>query len=297
MNTNEIVQELRDQGYSLIEDYLTGERLDEAVGAIREIFPDPYAPGVTDEQVKEARHAVPFPFQDNSLNAIPFDQKLLDVARTLFESHNARMTSCFVQAKYGKRYGPSQDQALHNDAWDITSMLYPRPEGPYQRLFGILYLTDVEEGTGPTKVVGRAHQLGLPLLSEEGKASYPRSSYPELYETERSVLAKKGSLLLFVGDIVHRGSAFENDDGSRMALFFNFHGAETHWTGKHLWALRPDMPQWSTFSDLVTSLSPDQRELIGFPPAGDPYWTADTAKGLEILYPGIDVEPYLQEKA
>lgn len=292
MNVDKVVESLDSKGYYLAENYLCGTRLEEAEAAIREIFPDPNEAGVTDDQIKKARHATPFPFHDNTLNGIPFDQDILDVARKLFKSRDARLTSCFVQAKYGKRYGPSHDQALHNDAWDVTNMLFPLPEGPYQRLFGILYLTDVEEGTGPTKVVARARDLDVPLLSEQGKASYSREAFPSLYQKERSIIGPKGSLLLFLGDIVHRGSAFENDDGARMALFFNFHSAQTSWTGKHLWALRPDMPQWTTFADLITHLSPSQRELIGFPPVGDPYWNPTTVNGLRVLYPSIDTEPY-----
>jgi hypothetical protein len=221
MNVDKVVESLDSKGYYLAENYLCGTRLEEAEAAIREIFPDPNEAGVTDDQIKKARHATPFPFHDNTLNGIPFDQDILDVARKLFKSRDARLTSCFVQAKYGKRYGPSHDQALHNDAWDVTNMLFPLPEGPYQRLFGILYLTDVEEGTGPTKVVARARDLDVPLLSEQGKASYSREAFPSLYQKERSIIGPKGSLL---GAVAKLG-------GERRRLSFSFPD------GRCVWAL------------------------------------------------------------
>ncbi|MFJ9590010.1 phytanoyl-CoA dioxygenase family protein [Streptomyces acidicola] len=293
MDAKDIAAELATKGYALVPDFLTGEALTEAVAAIETYFPDPESGDRTAEDVAALKHAVPFPFTSNALNRHPLDPRVVDVAEKLLGTTDLRLTSAFIQAKYGTAYGGTKDQRLHNDAWAVNSLVYPRADGVYQRVYGILYLTDVSQDTAPTYVVDRAARLGVPLLTPEGTGAYDKESYPELYERERPIVAGKGSLLLFVGDTVHRGSAYHERLGRRLALFFNIHGAQARWTDKHLWSLRPAHPDWGTFRDLMTELEPRQRHLLGFPPPGDAYWTEDTIKHLSQMYPGIDAEPYM----
>jgi hypothetical protein len=293
MNEAAVAQEIAEKGYALIPDFLTGTALAEATAAMNGYFPDPHDPAVGPDDIAKLKHAVPFPFTSNALNRICLDPRVLAVTTHLLGTDDLRLTSSFIQAKYGTNYGESRDQTLHNDAWAASSLLHPRTDGVYQRIFGILYLTDVTVDTAPTYVVDRVDHLGLPLITANGKASYEKEEYPELYERERPVPAGKGSLLLFVGDIVHRGSAYRAADGRRLAVFFNIHSAAASWTDKHLWSLRPAAPNWGTFRDLMVELQPQQRHLFGFPPPGDDYWTPETIRHLSELYPGIDTTPYL----
>lgn len=292
MDAKNIATQLSVNGYCLVPDFLTGEALEAAVAAIGTYFPDPESGDCAADEVAALKHAVPFPFTSNALNRHPLDPRVVEVATELLGTADLRLTSAFIQAKYGTEYGESKDQRLHNDAWAASSLVHPRADGVYQRLYGILYLTDVTEDTAPTYVVDRAAHLGLPLLTPEGTGAYAKETYPELYEKERPVVAEKGSLLLFVGDIVHRGSAYHARYGRRLALFFNIHGAQARWTDKHLWSLRPAHPDWGTFRDLLIELDPHRRHLLGFPPPGDGYWTEETVAHLEEMYPGIDVTPY-----
>ncbi|MFJ5681001.1 phytanoyl-CoA dioxygenase family protein [Streptomyces sp. NPDC093097] len=292
MDAKSIAEQIAETGYALVPDFLTGQALQDAAAAMESYFPDPEAASSTAEEITALKHAVPFPFTSNALNRISLDNRAIDVAEHLMGTSDLRLTSSFIQAKYGTAYGETRDQTLHNDAWAASSLLHPRTDGIYQRLYGIVYLTDVTEDTGPTYVVGRADYLGVPLITEAKKASYDKSAYPELYERERPIEAKKGSVLLFVGDIVHRGSAYRAREGRRLALFFNIHAAAARWTDKHLWSLRPASPNWDTFREFMVDLTPRQRHLLGFPPAGDPYWSAESLKHLTELYPGIDTTPY-----
>lgn len=293
LDAKSIAAELATKGYTLVPDFLTGEALTEAVAAIETYFPDPESGDGTAEDVAARKHAVPFPFTSNALNRHPLDPRVINVVEELLGTTDLRMTSAFIQAKYGTAYGESKDQRLHNDSWAVSGLVYPRADGVYQRVYGILYLTDVSEDTAPTYVVDRAAHLGVPLLTPEGTGAYDKESYPELYERERPIVASEGSLLLFVGDIVHRGSGYRERLGRRLALFFNIHGAQARWTDKHLWSLRPAHPDWGTFRDLMIELEPRQRHLLGFPPPGDDYWTEETIKHLSEMYPGIDAAPYL----
>src|SRR5206468_2198021 len=38
--------------------------------------------------------------------------------------------------------------------------------------------------------------------------------------------------------------------------------------------------------------TPRQRELLGFPPPGHPYWNRETLAGVAARYPGMDMTPY-----
>jgi hypothetical protein len=42
----------------------------------------------------------------------------------------------------------------------------------------------------------------------------------------------------------------------------------------------------------MTEATPRQRELLGFPPPGDPLWTERFIAGMATRYAGFDPEPY-----
>ncbi len=283
---------LATDGYVVIPDFVRGPPLDASIRAMDEYFPPPAdAVSTIDERLN---HAIPFPFASNELNRLVLDPTIIDIADQLLEHADLRLTSSFIQAKYGTNYGQSRDQKLHNDAWSANSMLYPRTDGPYQRLFGIIYLSDVTRGTAPTYIVGRASALGVPLITSAKQATYNEEEFPDLYTREHPIEAKKGSLLLFVGDVVHRGSAFSDEDGRRLALFFNIHSTKAGWTDKHLWAMRPSSKEWRAFSQLIAELQPSQRSILGFPPPGDSYWNDETLEHAKQMYPRIDLRPYAE---
>ena len=292
MDAAAVAARIADTGFTVIPDFLTGVELDRATAALDNYFPDPDASNNSSLDVASLKHAVPFPLSDNVLNQVPIDPRVLEVASHLLGTHDLRLTSAFTQAKYGTDFGETHDQSLHNDAWSVNSLVPPRVDGPYQRFFGILYLTDVTEETAPTYVVGRAAAVNAPLMTASGKAAYDRSEFESLYKMERPVLASRGSLLLFVGDIVHRGSAYAAARGRRLAFFFNLHSPAAGWTDKHIWSSRPAAPNWEILATLLAQASPEQRSVLGFPSPDDPYWTEDTVCRVKELYPGMDVGPY-----
>ncbi len=206
-------------GYVVLPDFVQGAALEAAIAAMDSYFPVPDSTAVTVDE--KLNHAIPFPFASNDLNRLVLDGRMLDIADRFLDHADLRLTSAFVQAKYGTRNGESRDQKLHNDAWSANSLVFPRTDGAYRRLFGILYLTDVTRGTAPTYIVGRVSDVGVPLMTSAKQATYDEGEFPDLYVRQRPIEAKKGSLLLFAGDLVHRGSAFTDEDGRRLALFFN----------------------------------------------------------------------------
>ncbi|MFF1340685.1 hypothetical protein ACFVYT_22700 [Streptomyces sp. NPDC058290] len=113
-----------------------------------------------------------------------------------------------------------------NDAWAASSLVHPRADGVYQRVYGILYLTHVTVDTAPTYVADRAA---------------PRAP------------------LLFVGDIVHRGSAYNEPLGRQLG-----HGG----FGPHLGHRPPQgvLPRWRRAPN--TAGRPSGRRSTGSAGAG-----------------------------
>jgi hypothetical protein len=42
----------------------------------------------------------------------------------------------------------------------------------------------------------------------------------------------------------------------------------------------------------IERTTPRQREVLGFPPPGHPYWNEETLGALELRYPKMDMAPY-----
>jgi hypothetical protein len=42
----------------------------------------------------------------------------------------------------------------------------------------------------------------------------------------------------------------------------------------------------------IERATPRQREVLGFPKAGDAYWTAETLAAVQLRYPKMDMRPY-----
>jgi ectoine hydroxylase-related dioxygenase (phytanoyl-CoA dioxygenase family) len=203
-----------------------------------------------------------------------------------------RMGDCVLQAKYGTLAGGGRDQSLHNGAWEGSSLVYPREAGIFQRIFAIVYLTDVTADLAPTYVVARSDSAGVPLVTESGLASYTREAYPWLYDVERPVLAPAGSALLTTGRTIHRGSAVQAERGERFALFVNFHAAAATWQRSRTFVSLPGAPAGPAARRFMSASTPAQRQLLGFPPPGHEYWSRDTLRHVGEIYPDMDLAPY-----
>ena len=61
------------------------------------------------------------------------------------------------------------------------------------------------------------------------------------------------------------------------------------WNGKMSW---PNHAERKGFCDAMVAMSPRERELFGWPPAGSDYWNAQTLADVGARYPGMDMAPY-----
>jgi hypothetical protein len=108
------------------------------------------------------------------------------------------------------------------------------------------------------------------------------------------VLAKAGSLLIFTGRTIHRGSAIKADLGERYVQFISYHAAAATWMENQNWPGGLPDANAPEIERLIEDATPRQREMLGFPAPGHPYWNDETLRGVAARYPKIDMTPYLR---
>jgi hypothetical protein len=157
----------------------------------------------------------------------------------------------------------------------------PRPEARYQQVTTFVYLSDVTEEDGPTRLVPYEDGQGVPFTPLY-------LDFGELADLEVAAVAPAGTLLMYRTDILHRGSNFTRAGGSRFSVLTDFQVRGTTWGGKMAWP-KQSPQRWAKF---MPRCSVRQRDLFGFPRPGDPYWTEQTLADVAARYPGMDMSPY-----
>ncbi|WP_437502384.1 phytanoyl-CoA dioxygenase family protein [Sorangium sp. So ce1099] len=287
-----IAEQLRRDGYVLVRDVLSPERFAAVEAAAHRCLPAPANLEPAEPGAKGMR-TVFFPFAETDLNLLVVEHVFLDLARAVLGSDDLRVGDPVLQGKYGTRFGSTRNQRLHHDAFEGASLVAARPRGEHQRMFVIYYFTDVADETlAPTCVVPRGDCQDVPLLTEDGLASYDPERYPALYEAERAVLAPANSALVTLGDTIHRGSAMTAESAYRFALFVNYHTGRATWQRQPNWVGLPGDPRSESARRFMAAASPRQRSALGVPPPGDPYWDEQTRALMARMYPGLDLRPY-----
>jgi hypothetical protein len=285
---------LREEGHVVIPDLLSAAEVAACRRELRHHFPTCDELLADPDGFAKLDRAAFFPYAGPTLNRATTHPALIDLAERILGTDDVRIGDPVLQAKYGKLAGGARDQALHHDAWEGSSLIYPAQSGLYQRVFAIVYLTDVTEDLAPTYVVPRSATKNLPPITEDGLASYSREAYPWLYDAERPVLARAGSALIIIGHTIHRGSAMRAQRGQRFALFTNYHAATATWQRSRTFVSIPGAPEGPAARRFMADSTPKQRQLFGFPPPGHAYWTDDTIRGIAGMYPDMDITPYAQ---
>lgn len=279
------LDEVRHQGFSLLEGFLAADELEAAQDALWRHFPRPDAYFADPTQPDHVRYAAgqfagveEFPYRSWDLNRLAVHPDLVDAAERFLETPDVHLYKIELWAKFAGAV--NYDQPLHRD-YGSHSLVVPRPEPRYQQLTTFVYLSDVTDDDGPTVIV--PHDAGkdvpfTPLYLPFG----------ELAASEVRCVGPAGSLLVYRTDILHRGSDFSAAGRSRFSILVDFQRRGTTWGGKMAWP-KASPERWAKF---IPQCSVRQRDLFGFPRPGDPYWNHDTLVGVAERYPGIDLSPY-----
>jgi hypothetical protein len=276
----------RRQGWVLLPEFLAAD-LEPLTGDLMRIFPHddqywanpdgfPELRGGQFDSVRTIPTGIP------RLDLLPFDERFCGIARQLTGCADLRLMRGGYQAKFTD--AADFDQILHLDYTNHTLVVLPKGEASTMVGF-FAYFSEVTPESGPTMAVSREHTKHLHIADTH----LSREAWPHVYEHEGPVLCGPGALLVYDYRTFHRGSALKGATAARLTLSFAY-GVAAAWHGFYSWPNRADEP---AVRELIVSLSPRERRLIGFPRLGDPYWTAETIEGVTRRYPGFDGAPYL----
>jgi hypothetical protein len=288
------LHELREQGFTIVEGFLSADEVAAAQEALwlhyprpAEYFADPSAhPELARGQFDGLRVA---PWKSWDLNRLAFHPDLVDLAERFLGSSDLHLYNAEVWAKYAGAV--DYDQMHHRDFVNHT-LVVPSRDDPGRQMTSWVLLSDVDEDDGPTKVV--------PLGLGEARPYWPTGGDPEFAggtaadrgafaDAEVSVTGPAGTLFTLRTDVLHRGSQINGAQRARFVLLADYEVWTSRWTGRIGWPVQALGPDWTEMMERAT---PRERELFGFPSIGDPYWTEQTLTDVQCRYPRMDMTPY-----
>jgi hypothetical protein len=279
-----------EHGWCLVQGLLPPETIAAAQQVVASLFPtaeefaDDQDP-VRNEPFRVDSHRVMprFPFEDGALNDIVVHDRIIDLAEQLLGLDDLRLYQAMVSAKYGQA-ALSDEQLLHVDFGNHT-LVVPRHEPGYQQLEMFVYLSDVTPEAGATRMVSRRLTPDIPV-----ERSYlSQADYADLYAAEVPASGPAGSVLAYRPDVYHRGVRMTALRTARYMVHVSYKPAATDWLGSHALPGAGEDLSWYRFVQHATER---QLTVLGFPPPGHPYWTAQTLAGVAARYPMLDLSPW-----
>jgi ectoine hydroxylase-related dioxygenase (phytanoyl-CoA dioxygenase family) len=281
---DEKLAEIWDNGFTVIENFIDKESLAAAREALWTIHPRPedyFADPSKHEKYAKSQFAgiQLFPFEKWELSRLAVYPDLIDMAERFLQTKEIDLYKSELWAKYSGAI--NYDQFHHRDYRNHT-IVVPREDGFGTQMTTFLLLSDVGPNDGPTKVVPAPHTREVPM----GTA---RTKFGTYFDKEVSIEAPAGSLMVYKTDVFHRGSNFGAPGRARFAILTDFKARGRQWQGKLAW---PDHAEKAVWDEAMAKMTPRQRDLFGFPPAGSEYWNAQTLRDVQVRYPEMDMTPY-----
>jgi Phytanoyl-CoA dioxygenase (PhyH) len=289
--THEHEAHYREHGFAIVKNFCTDEETACAITDFDAVVPgwvdyvrntSSPRPQTWDRPYPGQRGMPHFPYKGTMLNKLTLHPELRRFALLNTKGEPVRCEQSHLSYK-GKGSLGDEEQPMHLDYGNHT-LTYPPNEPRYWQTSYIYYFTDVEDGLAPTAVCSWQHcpeKILWPAL-------YTREDRRELYDNEVKVFVPAGSLLIYSLRTFHRGTAFERD-GGRLGMFVTYGPNACKWTGIVGWS--QEAPR-AEFREWVERASVEERNTVGFPVPGDPYWTSETLDGVSARFAKMDMTPY-----
>mmetsp|Transcript_7570 Transcript_7570/g.16536 ORF Transcript_7570/g.16536 Transcript_7570/m.16536 type:complete len:361 (+) Transcript_7570:16-1098(+) len=315
------VEQWRQQGYLLVDNLFAESRVQQALEELTQLQ---MKKGGDDFQVGDG---LCFPTGLPSLDSLTLDPALLVAVKQLLGVEEIRLSQgeTWKKTAYADtsadagavdRTYSNQDQRIHMDYLNHT-LLHPPPWDRPEAVAAIVYLSHSEVCSGGTRVVPRSSAADAlyqwPYCNMPGFGSIPwlndrttvedflAKEYPDVaafrqavYARERGVSFTPGTVLLYRHDIWHRGTPLK-PNAQRFVQNLVFKKPRCDWlnnwnVGTAFSMYRPDQ----YVEKLIARMDIHQRNCLGIPYPGHPYWTAEMLAAVEIRYKdfGIDMTPY-----
>ncbi|MEE2781980.1 MAG: phytanoyl-CoA dioxygenase family protein [Pseudomonadota bacterium] len=284
------IQHYRDHGYVLLNNFLTPSELDSAYEELERIIPgwvsytiDANAPKPRDwNEPPASRRNMRFPFAGDRLNEITLHPELRRFAATI-AGHDELFCEQSDLTYKCKGHVSDTEQLMHMDFGNHT-LVYPSSEPRFWQTTYLLYYTEVTENHAPTAVCSWQNykdEVHWPSV-------HSRDERPDLYTKEIKATVSAGSVLAYSMRTYHRGTAFKAD-GGRIGQFISYAPRHCPWLGIVGW---PEQGVRKAYHRWIEQSTIEERELIGFPPPGHPYWTEEMLIGVQARFPELDLSPY-----
>jgi Phytanoyl-CoA dioxygenase (PhyH) len=277
------LDEVRERGFVVVENFLDPQELRAAQQALRLHYPT--AEEYFAHPAQYAAYAAgqfagveEFPYKSWDLNRLAFHPDLVDAAERLLGTPELHLYKVELWAKYAG--AADYDQPLHRD-YGSHSLVVPRRDFRYQQITSFIFLSDVTELDAPTHIVPYEQGMDVPFTPLY-------LEYGALADLEVPATGPAGSLLVYRTDVLHRGSNFAAAGRSRFSILADYQARGSTWGGKMAWPKQA--PQ--RWAKLMPQCSVRERDLFGFPRPGDDYWNEQTLTDVAARYPGIDMTPY-----
>jgi ectoine hydroxylase-related dioxygenase (phytanoyl-CoA dioxygenase family) len=268
-----------------------------ASGADEGVLPD--GPDFRPEQFRWEQM---FPFENcPRLNALCFHEHILGFVRDCLGTDDIRLYQAGLDIKYTG--DTSYEQPLHIDS--NHSYLPASRNRRWRHVEGFLYLTDVRETSGATRMLplsesvaalGQTAPRPWPSAELESVRSFlvpgrvlAEAGNMHIYELEQPAVGDRGSLLAYGPQVLHRAIEITEPRTWRVILNVSFRAAHQEWVGFHSW--QPDSTK-RAWREMVAARTPAELEVIGFPPPGHEFWDEEMIEQTTLRYPGLDMLPW-----
>ena len=290
-------------GFVVLPEFLSGPEIARAMRELPKVFPtsaefhDDVDPACNERFRSEFGGITNFPFESVELSLLSVHPRLIALAEELLATTSLRAYSIEAWAKFTG--AASYEQEMHRDYLN-HSLLVPDPGAPAAQVEMFVYLSDVDESSGPPAYINIGATRLLPSLPNwlprerrpahaEHHAWTSADAWPELYDSEVKAVGRAGTVVAYRIDTFHRGTEMTAPRGARYTIHTNFRRADADWITRRAWTEAANTDAWHAF---VASASVRQLEVFGFPPPGHDYWSDATLAGLAQRYPGFDPEPW-----
>ena len=255
----------RKQGFLIVENFLTEEERRAALDGFFSLFSPPYEDYAAAGEQNRTPHQALFPWDHSGLNHVTVHPDLISAAERVLGTREIKLDEGHLGMKYA---GEQHWTDFHVDYGNNTLGPIIEPDD-FMHLACFYCFDDVDAGLAPIRMVpnGRPDAEFVPMI------------------------VPGGSVCLYSIYTRHAASDFTAAHGHRPAMWVGFTRKDRPWDGGRTFTYKSGATP-EAMRRFMAEATPRQRELLGFPPPGDPLWSEKFTAAMAARYPGFDPAPY-----
>ncbi|HYE07407.1 MAG TPA: phytanoyl-CoA dioxygenase family protein [Planctomycetota bacterium] len=268
LTTGQLEAVARD-GYVVLPGFFRAGAMAAARAAVNRVF----APAYADWRSAGGRNALPhprrlFPWGEAAIDRLAVDERLRAIAEQVVGTRRLLLCEAHLGAKYPGCAGDPPHTDHHGNS------LGPEPADPREMLrtpVFFVYLTDVGPDEAPIMMI--------PHGAPDGEA--------------RAITGAAGTVTLYTQQTRHHGTPFLAAVGQRLVMWVALQDAGEPFALPRLFTIKsgreqsPSGDYEARMARFMADATHRDLELLGFPPADDPWWTPRRRDGMRRRWPGF----------